>query len=260
MDINYKLKKLRVTKKQILDNKDNIKKQQMQDVATAVAKIEREYNISLDSNNVDLNNIIEEIHSQCKIIEQYSTFNIKDISNILASLISIYESESFLVENLSYKVKGALFNDALLIINKKKYEHLSSKFVIQEKDINILVKNGFAIKLLKDFSKSQFPTKISFYKADSMGRINQKVNFRSFTYIRDFMEYVINYRIENNLDEISFDELEMLRNEFINFNIEEIQKHHICLDEIKRKEFEASLEHDKQVRNRKLQKILKSEI
>lgn len=202
---------------------------------------------------------MDEIYSQCKIIEEYSTFNVEDISNILASLISIYESESFLVRNLSYQVKGALFNDTLLIINKKKYDHLTSKSEIQERHINGLVKNGFAIRLMKGFSKSQFPTEISFYEADSMGRINQNVNFRSFAYVKGFIKYVINYRIENNLDEISIDELEMLKNKFICYNLKPIEEYHKFLDETKRIEFEASLEHDKQVRNRQLQRVLKKQ-
>lgn len=262
MDINYEyeLKKLRDKKRQILANRDSLREEQNQEMVDAKAKIEEKYNILIESNNINLTNIMDEIYSQCKIIEEYSTFNVEDISNILANLISIYESESFLVRNLSYQVKGDLSKDILLIINKKKCEHLTSKSEIQERHINGLLKNGFAIKLMSGFSKSQFPTEISFYKADSMGRINQNVNFRSFTYVKYFIENVINYRIENNLDEISFDELEKLKNEFIYCNLDQIENHYNFLDETKRIEFEALLEHDKKVRNRQLQRVLKIKI
>lgn len=172
--------------------------------------------------------------------------------------MSIYERENFLVRYLSYQVDGALFNDVLLIIKQKKYDSISSNLQIQERYINSLIKNRFAIRIIDGFSKSKFPTEISFYEADSMGRINQKVNFRNFAYVQNFIEYVINYRIENGLDEISFDILEMLKNNFIYCNLEEIKDYHILLDENKRRECEDSLEHDKKVVNRKLQRVLKN--
>ena len=42
-------------------------------------------------------------------------------------------------------------------------------------------------------------------------------------------------------------------------NLEPIEAYHQRLDEIKRMEFEESLEHDKQVRNRQLQRVLKKQ-
>ncbi len=259
MDINYELKRLRDTKKQILASRNNLRESQEQELAEAKSKIEKKYNILIESNNIDLINIKNRIYYQCKVIEQYSKFNLKDISNILASLISTYESESFIVIDLSYKIKGALFNDALFIINMKKLEYLTSKVEIKNKHINSLIKNGFIVKLVTSFSKSQFPTEISFYTADSKGGINQNVNFGCFEYAKYFIDYLINYRIENNLNEISFSELEMLKNKFICCNLNQIKEYHESLDEAKRIKFEEALDHDRQVRNRKLQKILKSQ-
>ena len=259
MDFNYELKKLRDMKKAILANGEDLKERQTKELEQAKKKIAEKYHILFSEFYFNLDNINSEIYNQCKMFEKYATFNVEDISNILASLMSIYESESFLVRDLSYQIKGALFNDTLLIINKKKYDYLTSQSEIQERHINSLVKNGFAVRLMKGFSKSQFPTEISFYEADSMGRINQNVNFKSFVYIKGFIKYVINYRIENNLDEISFEELEMLKNKFISYNLEPIEAYHQRLDEIKRMEFEESLEHDKQVRNRQLQRVLKKQ-
>ena len=91
-----------------------------------------------------------------------------------------------------------------------------------------------------------------------MGRINQKVNFRNYAYVQHFIEYVINYRIENGLEEISFDTLEMLKNNFIYCNLEQIKDYHSLLDENKRRSCEDSLEHDKKVAKRRIQKILKN--
>lgn len=258
MDFNYELKKLRERKRDLLLEGSNLRKAQIEELEGARKIISEKYQILFSEFYHNLDNINSEIYNHCKIYEKYSKFNLEDISNILASLMSIYERENFLVRYLSYQVDGALFNDVLLIIKQKKYDSISSNLQIQERYINSLIKNRFAIKIIDGFSKSKFPTEISFYEADSMGRINQKVNFRNFAYVQNFIEYVINYRIENGLDEISFDILEMLKNNFIYCNLEEIKDYHILLDENKRRECEDLLEHDKKVVNRKLQRVLKN--
>ena len=258
MDFNYELKKLRERKRDLLLEGSNLRKAQIEELEGARKIISEKYQILFSEFYHNLDNINSEIYNHCKIYEKYSKFNLEDISNILASLMSIYERENFLVRYLSYQVDGALFNDVLLIIKQKKYDSISSNLQIQERYINSLIKNRFAIRIIDGFSKSKFPTEISFYEADSMGRINQKVNFRNFAYVQNFIEYVINYRIENGLDEISFDILEMLKNNFIYCNLEEIKDYNILLDENKRRECEDLLEHDKKVVNRKLQRVLKN--
>ena len=258
MDFNYELKNLRERKRNLLYEGSNLKKAQIEELEEARKIISEKYQELFSEYYHNLDNINSEIYNHCKIYEKYSKFNLEDISNILASLMSIYERENFLVKYLSYQVDGALFNDILLIIKQKKYDSISSNLQIQERYINSLIKNRFAIRIIDGFSKSKFPTEISFYEADSMGRINQKVNFRNFAYVQNFIEYVINYRIENGLDEISFDILEMLKNNFIYCNLEEIKDYHILLDENKRRECEDLLEHDKKVVNRKLQRVLKN--
>ena len=258
MDFNYELKKLRERKRDLLLEGSNLRKAQIEELEGARKIISEKYQILFSEFYHNLDNINSEIYNHCKIYEKYSKFKLEDISNILASLMSIYERENFLVRYLSYQVDGALFNDVLLIIKQKKYDSISSNLQIQERYINSLIKNRFAIRIIDGFSKSKFPTEISFYEADSMGRINQKVNFRNFAYVQNFIEYVINYRIENGLDEISFDILEMLKNNFIYCNLEEIKDYHILLDENKRRECEDLLEHDKKVVNRKLQRVLKN--
>lgn len=258
MDFNYELKNLRERKRNLLYEGSNLKKAQIEELEEARKIISEKYQELFSEYYHNLDNINSEIYNHCKIYEKYSKFNLEDISNILASLMSIYERENFLVKYLSYQVDGALFNDILLIIKQKKYDSISSNLQIQERYINSLIKNRFAIKIISGFSQSKFPIEISFYEADSMGRINQKVNFRNYAYVQHFIEYVINYRIENGLEEISFDTLEMLKNNFIYCNLEQIKDYHSLLDENKRRSCEDFLEHDKKVAKRRIQKILKN--
>ena len=258
MNFNYKLKNLRERKRNLLYEGSNLKKAQIEELEEARKIISEKYQELFSKYYHNLDNINSEIYNHCKIYEKYSKFNLEDISNILASLMSIYERENFLVKYLSYQVDGALFNDILLIIKQKKYDSISSNLQIQERYINSLIKNRFAIKIISGFSQSKFPIEISFYEADSMGRINQKVNFRNYAYVQHFIEYVINYRIENGLEEISFDTLEMLKNNFIYCNLDQIKDYHSLLDENKRRSCEDSLEHDKKVAKRRIQKILKN--
>ena len=253
MNIDNKINELKRTKKEILAARKDLEEEQKQEMLN----IEMHYNTLISAKNDDLIATLEEIVNQYKIIEEHSKFNLKDIGIIIASLMSIYEGEEFLVEEVSYQIdKGALSYSALLVANKKKYECLKDKNVIFKKDIDNLIKNHFAIKLLDNAPFLWEFLVIPFYKVDFMNRIQQNVNFKKFTYVKDFIEYVIDYRIENNIGKISLEKLRELENRFICCNAEQIEEYHKQIEEKKKESFEISLEHDRKVRKRKLQKIL----
>lgn len=257
MSINSQLIELRSTKKRILDDKANLSAE-----AAKSGSKGKEYLLSLKSILNKLNEINERIVLESLDVQKYATFNTEEIGNILAELMSIYEGTYFEFKNISYKEIGYSFLDALLIIDSKKDKDARSRqevvlpHFIPETNINILINNGYAIKFFDRLQRDEIPEKINFYEADENGNLNLKVRFRRFQYVKEFVDYVINYKIKNRQHDISVETLESLKNEFICNNIEQIQQYHSYLAEEKKKEFESSLEHDKKVNNRKLQKIL----
>lgn len=65
-----------------------------------------------------------------------------------------------------------------------------------------------------------------------MCRVNQNISFKWFTYVKCFIDFVINYQIANKIDEISFEELEKLKEQFILMNIDTIENRYKTLSDI----------------------------
>ena len=61
----------------------------------------------------------------------------------------------------------------------------------------------------------------------------QKVNFGKFSYVKDFIDYVISYRMKNNLKEITKEQLDKIKVNFLVFNEEEIDSRY-QIDKTKR--------------------------
>ena len=58
------------------------------------------------------------------------------------------------------------------------------------------------------------PTSISFYKKDEKGDLTKTVDFSLLPYMQDFIDFVIDYRVENAIDPITPDALNNLLNLF----------------------------------------------
>ncbi len=102
------------------------------------------------------------------------------------------------------------------------------------------------------------PEILKFYKFET-GTINQNIRLRGYEYLKEFIDMVINYRLEKNIDEITEDELENLKNQFILSNIEQIENNLYINAEMdminNKKEIEDNLEHNKKILKRRINKI-----
>lgn len=226
MDFNASLSKLRNRKSSLLQSRKDLNSSKEQEIKEAIQKIEEKY-ASLDrkyENEFEFAYI--ETYNYCNLIEKYSILNREDISIVLSELISTFEGKTYVPQSLLYHVDGespAAFWNIFMIMSKDIIEKIKDPRRVQARYINYLLKNGLAIKLCDEWSQSKWPNELSFYKTDGMCRVNQNISFKGFPYVKCFIDSVINYQIENKIDEISFEELEKLKEQFILINIDTIE-------------------------------------
>ena len=127
-----------------------------------------------------------------------------------------------------------------------------------ERYINSLVKHGHAL-VLAGAPTFNSHLDIYFYAADESHTINQNIGFWVFPYVKEFMDGIISYKIENNREYISTEELEKFKIAFIKSILDQIVRQHQFTDERRRLECMYLLEYDKRVRERQLQKLLKQQ-
>lgn len=90
-----------------------------------------------------------------------------------------------------------------------------------------------------------------------MHRVNQNISFGAFPYVKEFIDGVIQYKMNNKEQKyISTEELKKLEIEFIKSRLEQIKKNYQFTDDRRTEAFLLSLEHNKIGRNRQLQKAL----
>lgn len=263
MNYNDKLMELRAKKNKLL-----LERQSINDWLKFYKKnkdfdyVER-YKNKKQINGITLENCYKAIDDLCKTVEKYSSFDVDRIGTILNQLITIFEGEMFVYQctNLypSINIDRVDSDVATKYTNVIVLNSLSKSYY-NERYLNSLVKNGNAIVLFKGEHPRPKKYNIKFYRADVniMHRINQCVAFGKLAYVKDFIDYVINFKIENNIEDISFEQLNKLKDTFICMYLEQIKKWHEELDERKTYQFIQSLEHEQYVRNRQLKKVLRN--
>jgi len=72
------------------------------------------------------------------------------------------------------------------------------------------------------------PETLKFYKFET-GTINQNISLKGYAYLKDFIDMVINYRLENKKEDITEEELENLKNQFILSNRKKLKLIYILM-------------------------------
>ena len=264
MNYNDKLKELREKKNNLI-----LKRQSINDWLKFYKENKdfdyvEKYKTKKQINGITLDNCYKAIDDLCKTVEKYSSFDVDRIGRILSQLITIFEGEKFIYQSASYYPNVKYYNEDAVIdsrhVNIIVLNELAQPNWYEERYLNSLVKNGNAIILFKGEHPRSNKYNIKFYQADvdNIHRINQCIAFGKLAYVKDFIDYVINFKIENNIEDISFEQLNKLKDTFICMYLEQIKKWHEELDERKTYQFIQSLEHEQYVRNRQLQKVLRN--
>ena len=181
---------------------------------------------SLDSKQSDINETIKKYN---QILQTYSTFDIDSIGEIIAFIISSVENEEYIFQrafHATYLWHNYVGYDGEYEKNNNKICIIIKKDLRQDCYLDKNLMSNCIKKIMKqervillDESSSRYDNyKVTFY--NSIIITNNNIDLSSFPYIKDFIDYVIQYRYENNLIKIDFRQLNYLAISFIEDRIE----------------------------------------
>ena len=181
---------------------------------------------SLDSKQSDINETIKKYN---QILQTYSTFDIDSIGEIIAFIISSVENEEYIFQrafHATYLWHNYVGYDGEYEKNNNKICIIIKKDLRQDCYLDKNLMSNCIKKIMKqervillDESSSRYDNyKVTFY--NSIINTNNNIDLSSFPYIKDFIDYVIQYRYENNLIKIDFRQLNYLAISFIEDRIE----------------------------------------
>lgn len=227
-------------------------------IDSIIAEINDKYKEKEITLNEKVKKCNEDIQIQYKKIEDYSTFNEYEISKVFRDLITIFEGEEYIYQSdvscfseRNYRYHN---NPNIIIVNNE-----SDNFLRYSKEeLDFLVKKGKALIVNQNSSKRDNP-KIKFYELNKKGDLKQLFHFKKFSYLRDYLNIVIAYKIDNKLENISKEELYKLMIQFINLHLSEIEENYKKREAEERQEMETIIEDNNKERVKKLTRILKKD-
>lgn len=177
----------------------------------------------------DLRNIDSELTEYYQTIAHYSVFDSKQVGDVLAELVSAFEGEDFVYQDIYYgkkypasEVMTTKYHARAILAEEEK-----GMFYTSERDerLDRLEKAGKALIIERDITTDK--QNISFYLAKDDQTLDFALtNYYRFFYVKEFIDSVISVRMECQLETISFNELEKLKDLFIASRIEQIKEHY----------------------------------
>lgn len=151
---------------------------------------------------------IEEYSKYCHMVEEYSRFEIKSLGNILAEIITFYEGKKYICKEVEMKHSQCDYDDyGDSIVGTECSESFKRLALVDEND------ECNRIILPPTNSLDWF-----FYLYDSpVLSILDGTNMFSalYPYLKDFIDYVIYYRMENDISNLAPEILEELKKSFL---------------------------------------------
>lgn len=261
MKFYEELEELKKVKEKCSSEARHLEEEKQSELERTKSEIIEKYANLTKSKYAELMEHIDRVDSYCKMVAEYSFFNINDIGKIIASLIRTFEGVNYIyqdayydkteVKNLAFdkeetKVRGSI---RMVIAEDCKAKIYSDDIVYE------IIKNGKGIVLsTTDTVDNQIP----FYE-QSLGThtLKEKIKFGRFAYLKEFIDNVISYKMENKNKNISYEELEKLEIDFVTAHVKEIEENYRVVEEKQEAQMKQRLATDKENRERTLGRILK---
>lgn len=242
--IGYKneLERLQREKKDLTQSINDNKIKKENEIMEAQRLIEEKYDGLIQKDDRNLCETKSAIDFLKKKIAECSEFNgecARTLISMIIDIIKVYEGKNYIQQTLIYSLdsKRPIKTQRANVIISKNRKLDKDKSESQLSKINIRIKEGNALVLNwnDSFSDSKY---IKFYDLKD-NNIKHNVSFGKFNYIKEFVDYIISYRLENGLKEITTKEIEKLEIMFLRDNLYEIREYHEYLAE---KEKEVAIE------------------
>lgn len=229
------------------------------------------YDEKIRLGNESIANSKKELSSYRELLRKYSTFNSKLIGETLEKLVSMIEGEEYSYQHAiqeTTKRESTVFGSETFpakynvqwIVCKERGSSYYREFREYGDSIYELVKKGKAILLEKQEGHEN--KDIQFY-SNHYDKLESLVDFGKFDYVKIFIDSVIQYRFQNNMEKISEKELLPFISEFISNNKELMASNYQLRvkeqqEEIERKLRERQEEYNRQVEKMEFEKLLQN--
>lgn len=258
MDYNDKLKSLREDRNKTVDNFKKLDESEKEELTDAKKAIEEKYDVLKEKASNELDKKTSEVYNYAKLIEEKSTLP-REIMYSILELIKVFEGEEYYLEKISYhkdKESPSKVYETLMILPESVYNNIEDPNYITERYYHHLLKNGIALKFYEGWTLLNMPIDFSFYKADEMGRLIPQISFKGFPYVKSFIDYIINFRIEKNYNSsFSSGMLESLLEDFALLNIDNISNNYELKKQQKIKESSDLITADYELKKKVLKRI-----
>lgn len=228
MDIKHEFRILRKNLTEYLDNRALVIGQQTLELNEVKGRHIRE----LQKLSREINESSQKVDSFCKLVEHYSSFDSKEIGEVLAEILSTLKGQEYIYqETLRYTSKVDENGKRVplvipyRIIIEKIFAHDS--YLDDNISLDDLVNGNMALLLDKGlpFSKRQ----IRFYCANEKEHdLNALIKFKMPSFLKDrlliidgyvivaeFIDFLIEYKITNKIESIPLEKLNELKDGFI---------------------------------------------
>lgn len=265
MNFNDELQNLREVKKQCLSEVKSIEYEEnneLEQIEEAKKQAILKYAELRESKYQELDEHNSRIDSYCGFIESYSYFDVKNIGNVIASLIGTFEGSNYIYQETDYYTTEV----EVLAFDKQETKVTKHPRIIIAEDsrlnwysddkgesLNSIVRNGLAIVLADDTDDMKIP----FYRANNSTHIlEQCIRFDRFSYVKDFIDALISYKIEHSLKDIPSEEIERLKIDFISSRVEQIEESYRLVSQREEEQMKQKLDVDKENRQLLLKRLL----
>lgn len=242
-----------------------LKESETEEINLATSMIKMKYAKQKKTINEGILETINDIESYCNKIQLYSTFN-TNIMVILENLITIFEGEEYCYQEADYhttRTEHCVFDRVEIDVDEKiriiingNYQDPDCIYDYRFNNITKLVENKKAILFEKTDYK--LDPNIKFYRVNgTKNGIESNVLYGKFDYVKKFIDSVITYRIDNNINNNKNRHyLYELLSEFINDNINFIEANQQQRLQEKEEKLKQEVENNKNRYSNQLKKYL----
>lgn len=255
---NDKILELRKLKKQLIHHETSLNEKKLEEIKNAVNLIQEKYDSKIEAVNLDISKTEEEEIKYNKVVETASIFNRNAIVKVMRDIIRIYEGYNFIYKQINYcpdSKRRIKQERAKVLISSKK-----NNFIKDDVDISKLYAlqksgDGIILEWNDEFFNKPY---IKFYGLTEDNELKINVKLNKFPYLKQYIDFVILYCIKNDCytKYLSEEKLEKLKIQFINDNVENIQKYHEIVKENEEFEMKKEIENNAKYRAKQLRKAL----
>lgn len=210
-DIEKGMKRLKQLKRDITRNVDR-------KVTSTVKSVRKEYLKGLDKINGATLEYVEPVEDRNSKIVSYSSFDLDMLGKYIAQIMSLYEGKDYCYHKAPTVVPDVEGEGIVYMVVDEEYkfhfyQYSDSKYILNT--MEKIQENGIVF--------STYLNEIDFYRINEDAKLVSTVNFDKFPYVQKFIDFIIEYRIDNELeDDLTDEKFEYLTYDFVFDAVEEI--------------------------------------